>query len=190
MCYYIYMIQSKYKHTTELGVKAGQLAFKLRSKKKDTLINIFVPIAILLMVGVLIFDIYKGANIVLDIILLVLLVIIEIMNITMPFIIARSQKKYLKNLEAQEYDYYITEYNKGVFKEKIYKDNKMVYANEITAEKLIGYAEFEHYVLVVFDSFASLVFDTDNMQEGSKEDLIKVIKSNISNNQVIKSKKK
>ena len=61
------MIQSKYRYTKELGIKAGQLAFKLRSKKKDLLINIFVPIAILLIIGILIFDIYKGASIVLDI---------------------------------------------------------------------------------------------------------------------------
>lgn len=184
------MIQSKYKYTTELGVKAGQLAFKLRSKKKDLLINIFVPIGILLMIGILIFDIYKGASIVLDVVLLSLLSVIEVMNICMPFIIFRTQKKYLKNMEMQNYDYYISEYNKNVFKEKIYKDNKMVYANEISADKLVNFTEFEHYLLLVFDNFASLVFDVDNMQQGSKEDLIKTVTAIISSNKLIKTKRK
>lgn len=184
------MIQSKYKYTSELGVKAGQLAFKLRSKKKDLLINIFVPIAILLMVGILIFDINKGANIVLDVVLLSLLSVIEVINICMPFIIMRTQKKYLKNMEVQNYDYYISEYNKNIFKEKIYKDNKMVYANEINADKLVTYTEFDHYVLLIFENFASLVFDIDSMQEGSKEDLIKTVTAIISNNSIRKSKKK
>jgi len=184
------MIQSKYKYTSDLGIKAGQLAFKLRSKKKDLLINIFVPIAIVLMIGVLIFDIHKGTNIVLDIVLLSLLAVIEVMNIIMPFVIAHSQKKYLKHIEMQNYDYNISEYNKNVFKEKIYKDNKLVYANEINADRLVNFTQFEHYVLLVFDSFASLVFDVDNMQEGTKEDLIRTVEIIISGNRLRKHKKK
>ena len=170
------MIQSKYEYSTELGIKAGQMAYKLRSKKKELLINIFVPIAILLMIGILIFDVNKGSNIVLDIVLLILLAIIEIMNIFMPYMIAQSQKKYLKHIQSLNYDYYISELNKNVFKEKIYKDNKMIYANEIKAARLVNYAEFEHYVLVVFDNFASIIFDTERMQQGTKEELINTVK--------------
>lgn len=184
------MIQSKYKYTSELGEKAGKLAYKLRSKKKDLLINIFVPVAILLTIGILIYDINKDANIILDVILLVLLTVIEIMNICMPLIISKSQKKYLNNIETQEYDYYISEYNKHIFKEKIYKDNKLVYANELSVEKLVNFTQFEHYLLLVFDNFTSLVFDLDSIVEGTKEDLLKTVANILSTNNLRKSKRK
>ena len=90
----------------------------------------------------------------------------------------------------QNYDYYISEYNKNIFKEKIYKDNKLIYANEISADKLANFAEFEHYLLLVFDNFASLVFDLDCMQEGNKEDLLNLVNGLISNNKLKKSKRK
>ena len=169
------MIQSKYKQTEQMGIKASKLAYKLKSKKKDLLINVFVPIAVLLMIGVLIYDIKKSANIVLDIILLALLAVIEVMNFVMPFVISNAQKKHFKELEKLNYDHYIVEYDNGKFKEKIYKDNKMLYANEIPVEKLVNYAEFDHYFLLLFNNFSYLVFDLNSMQNGSRLDLLNVI---------------
>ena len=175
------MIQSKYTNSLELSIKAGKLAYKLRAKKKDLLINIFVPIALIAMIGILIYDINKRSSILLDVVLIVLLLVIESVNIFMPFIIARTQKKYFKKVAELNYDYFISQYDKGVFKEKIYKNNKLIYANEISADKLINYVEFDHYFLCVFDNFAGILFDVQTLESGQLEQLKNVVNSIIIN---------
>lgn len=166
------MIQSKYKPTVELNLKAAKLAYKIKSKKKDLLINIFIPIALVLMIGVLIYDLNKNASIIFDVLLIVLLIVIEAVNLCMPIIISRSQKKYNVMLEGLNYDQYIVEYNNGVFKEKFYKDNNIVFANNVSADKLVGFEQFDHYIVLAFETFASITFDTDAMQSGTKQDLL------------------
>ena len=168
------MIQSKYKFNAEVTANANKLAYKLRSKRKDMFINIAVPIALIIMIALLVYDITHKNNLTIDIILVVLLVVIEIMNITMPTIIYKSQKKYLKKMEALDSDYYIAEYEKGIFKEKIYKDKAMIYANDISFDKLVNYAEFEHYIVFIFNNYATLIFDLNALESGTREELIKL----------------
>lgn len=175
------MIQSRYKNNLELSIKAGKLAYKLRASKKDLLINIFVPLALAAMIGILIYDLNKGVSIVLDIVLITLLLIIQCVNIFMPLIIAHTQKKYFKKMEELQYDYCISEFNNGVFKEKIYKDNKLIYANEVSSDKLINYIEFDHYFLCVFNNFAGIIFDTETMDKGQHEQLKNMVNSIIIN---------
>lgn len=175
------MIQSRYKNNLELSIKAGKLAYKLRAKKKDLLINIFVPLALIAMVAILVYDINKGASIILDVVLIALLLVIECVNIFMPFMISHTQKKYFKKMDELNYDYNISEYSKGVFKEKIYKDNKLIYANEVSADRLINYIEFDHYFLCVFDNFAGIIFDIETLENGQLEQLKNIVNSIIIN---------
>lgn len=183
------MIQSKYKFNVEISAQAGKLAYKLRSKRKDMFLNIAIPIALVIMTCLLIYDITHDVNYALDIVLLGLLVAIEIMNLIMPIFIFKSQKKYLTQMEALESDYQISEYDKGVFKEKIYKDNKMLYLNEMSLDKLINYTEFEHYIVLIFNNFATLIFDTDAFEFGGKDELIKLCEKAKSVNSLKKKKK-
>lgn len=183
------MIQSKFKYNSELGATACKIAYKTKGKRKDLLLNIFVPIAFCIMIGMLIYDIKKGASYWLDIVLLILLFVIEVLNFVMPFIVRISQKKYLKQLDEQEIDFNLSEYDKGVFKEKMYKDSQLVYSNSINADDMVDATEFEHYMIIVFKNFTHLVFDLDQLVQGSKEDLISVVKK-IKNLNSIKPKKR
>ncbi|MBQ8430613.1 MAG: hypothetical protein IJX26_01545 [Clostridia bacterium] len=175
------MVRSNYKFSSELAAKSGKYAYKLRSKKKDLFVNIFVPIGIIIMLSILIYDLVKGNNPAIDIVLLVLLCVLEGLNIFMPKIIYNSQKKYAKKLEDQNYDTFISEYNKGVFKEKIYNNNKMVYCNEVSIDRLANFVEFEHYFLFIFNNYASVIFDLENLEEGTREDLLKLASSSLAN---------
>lgn len=169
------MIQSKYEFNLDASAMAGKLAYKLRAKRKDMWVNIAVPIAMIIMVCILIYDILNDNSFVLDIVLMGLLVAIEIMNLCMPILIFKNQKKYLKQIEALKSDYFISEYNKGVFKEKIYKDNKMLYFNEISIDKFFDFAEFDHYIVLIFNNYATLMFDLHNFEMGTKDELVEVL---------------
>lgn len=169
------MIQSKYEFNLDASATAGKIAYKLRAKRKDMWVNIAVPIALIIMACILIYDILNGKSFVLDVVLIVFLVAIEIMNLCMPILIFKNQKKYLKQIEALKSDYFISEYSKGVFKEKIYKDNKMLYFNEISIDKLFDFAEFDHYVVLIFNNYATLIFDLNNFEMGSKDELMEIL---------------
>lgn len=166
------MIQSKYNYDAEIKAHAEMLAFSKKSKKKDIFAHIFVPLGLLIMLFILIYDIKHDENIIFDCVLIILLVILEIVNLSLPIIIKVSQRKSLKNLENGVVDFCITEYEKGKFKEKLYKDNKIVYQNEIHIDKLANFCEYKSFIILIFNNYQTMLFDSENFQSGSKEELL------------------
>lgn len=183
------ILQSKYKYDSSLGIRASKLAYKLNRSKKDKIVFWSIPIGLLIMIGILIFDLKRDNNLVLDFVLIGLLIAVETLNLVMPIIISKSQIKYFKKLDNLEYDYFISEFNKGIFKEKVYKDNELILANQISIEKLKNYGLIDNYMVLVFSNFAMLVFDMDNMQMGTKEELQKLVDTTIGLNKHSKKKK-
>ena len=183
------MLQSRYKFSRELTAKASKLNYKTQTKRKELFINIAVPIAIILMVAILVYDCIKNNNIVFDIILLVLLLFAEVMNFVMPLIIYKSQMRYLQKLEQLSLDYCIAEYDKGKFREKYYKDKQMIYLNEIDANKFSGFLNYEHYIFIFFNNYATLIFDLNEMEDRDKQELNKLI-STLSALPKVKTKKR
>lgn len=169
------MIQSKFGFNVDVFSKASKVSYKLKSQKKEKFIQIGVPIAFILMICVLIYDIRKDANIVFDIILLALLLVLEVLNLFMPKIIYKTQNKYLKKLEQENFDFYISEYDNGTFKEKLYKDNKVVFINKIEAEKLVNYTIDGNFIILIFNNYATLVFDKNNLVSGTEEELLQIV---------------
>ncbi len=183
------IFQSKFKYDSATAIQASKLAYKMKRGLKDKIIFWAVPFGILIMAGILIFDLKQHNNFVLDIVLIALLCGIEILNLCMPIIVGKSQAKYFKKLDELNYDFFLSEYNKGVFKEKIYKDNQMMLANQISIDKLQNYTVFDHYLVLIFNNFAMLIFDLDEMVQGNKEDLLKLIESFVAVNKKSKPKK-
>ena len=183
------MFQSKYKFNADVTATASKLAFKNRGKKRDILVHISVPIAVIIMVAILVYDIINSNSFVFDIILIVMLVVLEVLNLCMPMIVFKSQKKYLKRLEAEDFDYCLAEYDKHEFKEKFYKDKKLVYSNAISEDKVANFAEFEHYFIVIFNNYTALLFDTNQMEIGDADSLKTTVKAIIDTNKLTKPKK-
>jgi len=183
------MLQSRYKFNSEISAKASKLNYKSQTKRKELFINIAVPIGIMLMIGVLIYDIIKDNNLVFDIILLSLLILVEIMNFVMPAVIYSSQKRYLKKLDALNMDYCIAEYDKGKFREKYYKDKQMIYLNEIDADKFASFQMFENYLFIFFNNFSTLIFDLNEMNQNEKTELNALV-SKLSSLTKLKGKKR
>lgn len=169
------ILQSKYKCNSEIAIKSSKIAYKLKRAKKDKFAFWATPFALMIMIGIMIYDIVKSNSLVLDIILVVALFVLQILNLVMPIISSKMQEKYFKKLDELNYDYFISEFNDGVFKEKIYKDSQLIMCNQVPIEKLQNYAVFDNFLVAVFNNYAMLLFDLDNMQMGTKEDLIKLL---------------
>lgn len=183
------ILQSKYKCNSEIAIKSSKIAYKLKRAKKDKFAFWATPVALLIMIGVMIYDIVKSNSLVLDIILVAALLLVQILNLVMPIIASKMQAKYFKKLDELNYDYFISEFNDGVFKEKVYKDSQLIMCNQVSIEKMQNYAMFDNFLVVVFDNYAMLLFDLDNMQMGTKEDLIKLMETTMGLKKKKKSKK-
>lgn len=180
-------ISSQFKYTVDLGIQATKQAFKLKKSKKDLVVHILIATFILIMIGVIIWDIIRDASFTLDLILLVALVIVEIFSIVMPLIIIHMQKKFLKQLNLAEIDYTVTEISKGKCLESYYKNNKIVMQNVCEMSKLIAYEIKGNYVYVVFSNFACAIFDLNTLTI-AREEFEDMLNLTISKNKTHKSK--
>ena len=181
-------ISSKFKYTTELGIQASKVSFELKKSKKDIIMHVLIALLVIMMVGVLFYDVKRGAGLTIDIIVLIALVGIEIFNLIMPHIIIHMQKKFLKKLNLAEIDYTITEINKGKCLESYYKDNKITMQNSCDMSKVKAYKTKDNYLFVVFNNFACAIFDINTLTV-ELEEFKKYLDNTISKNNLTKTNK-
>ena len=183
-------INSRFNYTVELGILATKNAMKVKKTIKDKIVHILVIVFIILMTGLLIWDISRNASIVMDVIILIALCALEIFNIVMPFIIQHMQKKFLRQVLVAEFDYTLTEIDKDKCLESYYKNGKIVMQNSCDMADLVGYIEDNNYIFLVFNNFATAIFDVNTLQNTTKEEFIKYLVETIDKNRLLKTKKR
>ena len=92
------MFECKYKYELEDSIVSAKYVYKSQRRTQDKVIAILIPILLVCMIAMLVFDIYKGNSFVWDIVLLVALLVLEAMYLIIPVMLVSSQKKsYKKN---------------------------------------------------------------------------------------------
>lgn len=157
-------IKSKFKYTIELGSTAMKSTFKVKRTTKDRVVNILLVVFLVLMVGMLAWDITKGRGIVLDIILLAALSLMIIFSISMPFIIRGVHKKFLKKIDINSMEYTETEVTSKHCTETYYKDGKVALQNACDIRDLAGYQIVDNYMFLVFNNFACAILDMNTLE--------------------------
>ena len=87
------MFKCKYKYELEDSVACAKYVYKSQKRKQDKLIAILIPILMVAMIAMMIYDIVAGNPFVWYIVLLVSLVVLEIMYLIIPVTLVASQKK-------------------------------------------------------------------------------------------------
>ena len=87
------MFECKYKYELEDSIVSAKYVYKSQKRTQDKVIAILIPILMVCMVAMLVFDIVKGNSFVWDIVLLVALVVLEAMYLIIPIMLVKSQKK-------------------------------------------------------------------------------------------------
>jgi len=180
-------VSSRFKYTVELGLKATKKTFKLKKSKKDFITHILVVVFTLIVLAVLVWDIVRGASLVIDLIILIALIGIEIFSLIMPKIILHTQKKFLNQLNLAEIDYTITSINKNKCLESYYKKDKIVMQNVCEMSKLVAYEIEDNYAFLVFNNFACAIFDLSTLTS-NREEFEEMINKIISKNKLAKIK--
>ena len=145
------MFECKYKLELEDCVISAKYVYKSQKRKQDKIIAVLIPILIVCMIAMLIFDIVRGNSYIWDIILLVALLILEIMYLVVPLMLVRSQKKAFKQQKLAEMDYILIMVDDTLCTETLYKDEHEMAKNVHNLRALTSYLEDDSRLVLVFN---------------------------------------
>lgn len=145
------MFECKYKLELEDCVISAKYVYKSQKRKQDKVIAVLIPILIVCMIAMLIFDIVRGNSYIWDIILLVALLILEIMYLVVPLMLVRSQKKAFKQQRLAEMDYILIKVDDSLCTETLYKDEHEMAKNVHNLRALTSYLEDDFRLVLVFN---------------------------------------
>ena len=123
------MFECKFKFELEDSIVSAKYVYKSQRRTQDKVIAILIPILMLCMVAMLVYDILKDKSFVWDIVLLAALVVLEVMYLIVPIMLVVSQKKSFKKQKVDEMDFILIQIDENSCSESFFKDDKEVSKN-------------------------------------------------------------
>ena len=145
------MFECKFKIELEDCIKSAKYIYKSQKRKQDKIIAILVPILLLAMVGMLIYDIIKGKSFVWDIVLIVALVILEVLYLVIPLTLVTQQKKSFKKQKIAEMDYVLIKIDGNRCVETLHQGEEEKAKSEHNLKYLTSYFEDQERIVLVFN---------------------------------------
>ena len=145
------MFECKYKFELEDSLVSAKYVYKSQKRKQDKIIAILIPILMVAMVAMLIYDIVKLRSVVWDVILIVALVVLELMYVLMPIMLLSSQKKNYKKNNLGLMDYILITINDNLCTVSFYKEDVEMGKQILSLKALTSYLEDASRIVLVFN---------------------------------------
>ena len=161
------MFECKYKFELEDSIISAKYVYKSQRRKRDVVIAVMLPVLILIMVGMLVWDIVKGKSLVWDIVLLSALCVLQVLYLIVPITIVNQQKKSYKKQDLANMDQLvITIDNSGVCTETLYKNGEEVAKSAHGLKALTSYIEDNNRLILVFNKVEFVCIRKDCLTGG------------------------
>ena len=145
------MFECKFKYELEDSITSARYIYKSQKRTQDKVIAVLIPILIVCMIGMMVFDIIKKAPIVWDIVLLVALIVLEVMYLVIPLMLVRSQKKSFESQKIADMDYILIKIDSNTCVETLHKDDQVVSTMTHPLRQLSSYFEDKDRLVLVFN---------------------------------------
>ncbi len=145
------MYECDYKYELEDSIICAKYVYKSQKRKQDKIISVMIPILMLCMVGMLVYDIVMNRSIVWDIVLLVALAVLEVMYLIIPLMLVRAQKKSYNSQKLGEMDSLHIKIDDNLCIETLLKDGQEVAKNVHNLKQLTSYLEDKDRLILVFN---------------------------------------
>ena len=145
------MFECKYKFELEDSIACAKYVYKSQRRKTDKVITFLIPVLIVLMIGMLVFDAINNRSLVWDIVLLVALLILGVLYIVIPIVLVQSQKKSFKKQNLDKMSYLLIKIDDKLCVETMFKDDKEVAKNVHNLKQLSSYLEDSKRLVLVFN---------------------------------------
>ncbi|MBQ9795473.1 MAG: hypothetical protein IJW36_00730 [Clostridia bacterium] len=160
------MFECKFKYELEDSIISAKYIYKSQKRTQDKVIAILIPILMVCMVAMLIYDIIKNKSFIWDIVLLVALVALEIMYLIIPLMLVKSQKKIFEKQKIAEMDYINIKIDNNSCVETLVKDEKEVSKHTHNLKNLTSYLEDNSRLILVFNKVEYVCIRKDNLIGG------------------------
>lgn len=178
------MFECKYKLELEDNLISAKYVYKSQRRTKDKVIAVLIPILLISVIAMLVYDIILNKSIVWDVILLVALVFLQGMYWYIPIALKKSQNKSFYSQKLDTMDYYIAKIDENLCVEAVYKDDKEQYKNTHNLRTLTSYIEDENRLIMVFNNVEFVCIRKANLKgglENFKNHLEKVMSKQMKN---------
>lgn len=160
------MFECKYKCELEDCVTSAKYVYKSQKRKQDKVIAILIPILMVCMVAMLIFDVVTGKSIVWDVILLVALLVLQVMYILIPIMLVNAQKKTYRKQNLAEMDYLLITITAKECAEEMYKNDALVSKSVHNLRYLTSYLEDDERIILIFNKVEFVCVRKDSLIGG------------------------
>ena len=178
------MFECKFKYELEDSIISAKYIYKSQRRTQDKVIAILIPILMLCMIGMLIYDIVKGKPFVWDIILLLALLVLETMYLIIPLMLVRSQKKSFEKQKIAEMDYILIKIDNNSCVEALFKDGEEKSKISHNLKNLTSYFEDNLRLILVFNNVEYVCLRKQNLTGGVEK--LKTILQKTMSKRVIK----
>ena len=145
------MFECKYKLQLEDCLKCSKYVYKSQKRKQDKVIAVLIPILMLCLIGMLIYDIICKRSILWDAVLLGALVVLQIMYLLIPIMLVKSQKRSFEKQNLGDMDYIHIKIDEKSCIEELVKNEEVVARNNHNLKLLTSYVEDETTITLIFN---------------------------------------
>lgn len=160
------MFECKFKYELEDCLVSAKYIYKSQKRKQDKIIAILIPILMICMIGMLVYDIVKNKSFVWDIVLIVALVALEFLYLLIPVMLVKSQKTAYKKHDIDSMDYTLISINDNLCVETFFKEEKEVSKNIHNLRQLTSYLEDQKRMILVFNNVEYVCLRKDKIDGG------------------------
>ncbi len=160
------MFECRYKYELEDCLICAKYVFKSQKRKRDKVIAVMIPILLVAMVAMLIFNIVNHKSVVWEIIMLVALVALEVLYLIIPLMLNRSQKKSFYAQKLDEMDELVITIENNVCVEKLFKQGEEQARNVHNLRTLTSYLEDNSRLILVFNQAEFVCIRKDKLTGG------------------------
>ena len=160
------MFECKFKYELEDSIISAKYIYKSQKRKQDKIIAVLIPLLMVCMVAMLVYDIIKGNSYVWDIVLLVALVALEVMYLIIPIMLVSSQKKAFKKQKIDETDFIQIKIDDNTCVETLIKGEEAVSKNIHSLKMLTSYLEDNSRLILVFNKVEYVCLRKENLTGG------------------------
>lgn len=160
------MFECKYKFELSDSIICAKHVYNSQKRKQDKIIAILVPILLVCTIALLVADIINKRNFVWDIVLICALTILEVLHLTIPVMLVKSQKKSYQQQKLGEMDYLLVKVENNLCTETLFKDNKEMAKNVHNLRSLTSYLEDNERLILVFNKVEFVCLRKNNISGG------------------------
>lgn len=157
------MFECKFKYELEDSLVSAKYIYKSQKRTQDKVIAILIPILMVCMVAMLVYDVIKGKSFVWDIILLVALLALEIMYLIIPLMLVSSQKKSFAKQKIDEMDYIHIKIDNNSCIETLVKGDEEKSKQVHNLKTLTSYLEDQTRLILVFNKVEYVCLRKENI---------------------------